>query len=76
MNPNNRLVEVYHAKGEAEASIIKGKLESFGIESILKSNTSPSVYVFSVDDMGEVSVLVDEKDADDARELLKGEQDA
>jgi len=73
LNRNNRLVEVYVAKGEAEAEIIKGKLESFGIQALLKTNASPSVHAFSVDDLGQVSILVDEKDAGDARELLKGE---
>ena len=76
MNRSNRLVQVYVANGEIEAEVIKGKLESFGIQSILKSHASPSVHAFSVDDLGQVSVMVDEKDAEEAKELLKEEQDA
>ena len=67
------MVEVYRAFGEAEAQIIKGLLNSNGIDCLLKSNASPSVHVFAVDGMGEVKVMVWESAADKARELIKGE---
>ena len=41
-----KLVDVYYASGEVEAYIIKGKLEANGIPCIVRSNASPSVYVF------------------------------
>ncbi len=67
-----KLVEVYRARGEAEANIVKSKLESYGIPSIVFSNAAPSVYVFSVDGMGEYKVMVWEELADEARQLLSG----
>ena len=68
-----RLVDVYHASGEAEAYIIKGKLEANGIPCILRSNAAPSVYVFTVDGMGEIKVSVPESMAEDARQIIEDE---
>jgi hypothetical protein len=68
-----KMVEVYRAAGEAEAQVIKGLLNSQGIDCLLKSNASPSVHVFAVDGMGEVRVMVWEVAADQARELIEGE---
>jgi len=68
-----KMVEVYRAAGEAEAQIIKGLLNSHGINCLLKSNASPSVHMFAVDGMGEVRVMVWESAVDKARELIKGE---
>ncbi len=72
MSQSNKLVAVYVARGETEAQIIKGLLESNGISCLLKPSSSPSVYVFTVDGMGEVKVMVWEKDAEEARELIRG----
>jgi hypothetical protein len=69
-----RMVEVYRANGEAEALIIKGLLESSGIPSLLKSHASPSVHMFAIDGMGEVRVMVWEEAAEQARELIEGEE--
>ena len=68
---SERLAVVYHAFSEAEAYIIKGKLEENGIPCILKSNASPSVYVFTVDGMGEIKVSVPESMAEAARRLIE-----
>jgi hypothetical protein len=76
LNRNNHLIAVYTARGEAEANLIKGKLESFGIQSMFKWELSPSVYAFAGDDIGKFTIFVKEEDAEDARDLLKGEQDA
>jgi hypothetical protein len=75
LSPNSELVEVYVAKGEIEANIIKGLLDSYGIPSLKKAQASPSVHVFVVDGMGQISILVRKEDAEDARELIKGEQE-
>ena len=69
-----KLVDVYTACGETEAQIIKGKLESNGIPCILRSDAASSVHTFTVDGMGEVKVAVFESQADEARELIGGEQ--
>ena len=68
-----KLVEVYRARGEAEAQITKGLLESNGIRCLLKSNAAPSVHMFSVNGMGEVKIMVEESLAEKARSLIAGE---
>jgi hypothetical protein len=68
-----KLVEIYRARGEAEANVVKSKLESYGIPSIVYSNAAPSVYVFTVDGMGEYRVMVWEELAEEAKELIAGE---
>ena len=67
-----KLVEVYRARGEAEAQITKGLLESNGIRCLLKSNAAPSVHMFSVNGMGEVKIMVEESLAEKARSLIAG----
>lgn len=76
MSKSERLVEVYRARGEAEANIIKGLLESYGIPCLLKSLAAPSVHAFAIDGMGEVHVMVNESTADKARELVRETDDA
>ena len=70
MSQRDRMIEVYRAKGEAEAHIIKGLLESQGIPCLLRSNAAPSVHVFTVDGMGEVKVMVNSSSAEKARRLI------
>ena len=69
----HKMVEVYRAAGEAEAQIIKGLLENYGIPCLMKSNAAPSVHMFTVDGMGEVKVMVWESMAEKARGLIEGE---
>lgn len=76
MSSNEDLVEVYRAAGEAEAQIIKGLLESYGIPSLLKSTASPSVHAFTIDGLGEVRIMVWRSTEDKARELIRGNTDA
>ncbi len=73
MSKEKRLVQVYKSKNEAEAQVIKGLLESYGIPCILKSNASPSVFTFTVDGMGEVRIMVWDSMVEEARNLIKGE---
>ncbi len=70
---DGKLVEVYKAANGMEAQVIKSLLESYGITSVLRSNAAPSVHIFTVDGMGEVKVMVLDSDAEEARELIKGE---
>ncbi|MEA1958499.1 MAG: DUF2007 domain-containing protein [Chloroflexota bacterium] len=71
---DERLVDVYRALGEAEAQIIKGKLESNGIPCMLRSDAALSVHVFTVNGMGEVRVAVFESMAEEALRLLEAEE--
>jgi hypothetical protein len=73
--PNEKLAQVYKAHGEAEAQIIKAKLESNGIPALLKSQAAPSVHAFVVDGLGEYRVMVPEALAEEARKLHEGDGD-
>jgi hypothetical protein len=70
---NEKMVEVYKARTEMEAEVIKGLLESFGIPSYFKSNAAPSVHMFTFDGMAEVRVMVLDSMAEEARRLIKEE---
>lgn len=74
MNKSHKLIEVYRANGEAEAKVIQGLLESYGIPSLLKSLAAPSVHVFTVDGMGEFKVMVGESTAVEAKKLIRGKE--
>ena len=76
MNSPEKLVEVYLARGEAEANIIRGLLESYGIPCLLKSLAAPSVHAFAIDGMGEVRVMVRESEVEEARKLVREIDDA
>ena len=66
--------EIYLAHGEAEAQIIKAKLESYDIPAMLISTAAPSVHVFVVDGLGEYRIMVPHTLAEQARQLLKGDE--
>jgi hypothetical protein len=70
------LEEVHRAFGEAQAQIIKGMLESFGIPCLLRSLAAPSVHPFAVDGLGEFRLMVPRSRAAEARELIRGTEDA
>jgi hypothetical protein len=67
---SGKLVEVYKARTEMEAQVIRGLLDSFGIPSVLRSNAAPSVHMFTFNGLAEVKVMVLESLADEARELI------
>ena len=73
MKSSQKMVEVYHARNEMEAQVIKGLLESYDIPCFMKSNAAPSVHTFTMDGMGEVRIMVLESLAARARELIKKE---
>ncbi len=70
MNKTSKLVEVYKARTEMEAQLIRGLLESFGIPSTLQANAAPSVHMFTFNGMAEVKVMVLDSQVDAARELI------
>jgi hypothetical protein len=69
------MVEVYHARTEMEAQVIRSLLEGYGIPCFLKSNAAPSVHTFTMDGMGEVRIMVMESQAELARELIVSDKD-
>lgn len=70
MSKSKQLVEVYQARTEMEAQVIKGLLESFDIPCVLKANAAPSVHMFTLDGLAQVKVMVLDSQADEARELI------
>jgi hypothetical protein len=70
LSRDDGLVEVYRARTDMEAQVIKGLLESFDIPCILTSNAAPSVHIFTMDGMAEVRVMVPAALAEDARALI------
>ena len=70
------MVEVYHARNEMEAQVIKSLLESYRYPCFFKSNAAPSVHMFTMDGMGEVRVMVLESMAEKARELIVSDNHA
>ena len=73
MKNRDKMVEIYKAPNEMEAKVIKSLLESYDIPCFLKSHAAPSVHLFTVDGMGEVKVMVLESMADEAKSLIKSE---
>jgi hypothetical protein len=70
------MIEVYRAAGQAEAELIKGMLESYGIPCVLKCHAALSVHVFTINGMGTVKVMVPDAVAEEARILITREDDA
>jgi putative signal transducing protein len=66
-NPNEKLVKVFDTEQESEAMIVKGLLESAGIESDLKSG---SFVQDAFPGLGGMIILVRAEDADRARSLI------
>jgi hypothetical protein len=73
LKSKDKLIEIYKAPNEMEAKVIKSLLESYDIPCFLKSNAAPSVHLFTVDGMGEVKVMVLESMAEEAKSLIKSE---
>ena len=65
--PNEKLVKVFDTEQETEAIVVKGLLESAGIETDLKSIDAPQDTFPGV---GGSIIVVREEDADEARKII------
>ena len=64
--PNETLVRVFDTEQEAEAMVVKGLLDSAGIDSQFgETENSPDVLP-----VGGIGILVRERDAEQARQLI------
>ena len=70
-NQDMKFKVVHKVWGQAEAEVIKSFLESHGIPSLTRGLVVQSIHAFSVDGLGEIKILVAEKDFELAKELLK-----
>ncbi len=66
-DPNEKLVKVFDSEEESEALVVKGLLDSAGIENDL---TSGSFLQDAFPGLGGVLILVREEDAEKARNLI------
>src|ERR1700736_4889326 len=66
-NPEKKLVKVFDSEQESEAMVVKGLLDSAGIENDL---ASASLLQDAFPGMGGMIILVREEDADKARRLI------
>ena len=67
---NSKMVELCRVFRDEEAVTIKSLLASYNIECILQSYITRSVYPFTVDGLGEVSILVSDKDFEKSKEII------
>jgi Putative prokaryotic signal transducing protein len=70
-DPNEKLVKVFDSEEESEALVVKGLLDSAGIENDL---ASASLLQDAFPGMGGMIILVREEDAERARELIAESQ--
>ncbi|MGB0102705.1 MAG: DUF2007 domain-containing protein [Candidatus Sulfotelmatobacter sp.] len=66
-DPNEKLVKVFDSEEESEALVVKGLLDSAGIENDL---TSSSFLQDAFPGLGGMIILVREEDAEKARNLI------
>ena len=69
-DPDATLVGIYEADGDTEALVVKGLLESEGIWCSLGSDVPHTVIPLSVDGLGVVRVMVSERDAERAEQII------
>ena len=69
MSAGEQLVTVCTAK-YMEAQIIKGRLESEGIPVLLRYESAGLIYGLTVDGLGEVKIMVPQRLAEEAKEIL------
>jgi len=70
MAGKEKLVAICNAR-QIEAQIIKGRLENEGIPVLLSYDSSSLVFGLTVDGLGMVKIMVPEKFAEQAREILR-----
>jgi len=75
LSKKDNLVEVYKARTEMEARVVKSKLESFGIPCFLKANAAPSILTFTTDGLAQVKIMCLPEQADEAKALLKEDEE-
>jgi hypothetical protein len=66
-DPNEKLVKVFDSEGESEALVVKGLLDSAGIDNDL---ASAQLLQEAFPGMGGMIILVREEDAERARSLI------
>ncbi len=63
--------EVCKVWGLAEAEVVRSLLISHGINSIFRGRVVQSVHAFSADGLGEIKILVSERDYEAAKQIIE-----
>lgn len=66
-----KLACVHTAYGQCEASVMKSHLEAEGIPVLLKYDSASQVFGITVDGLGKVRLMVPERLAEEARDILR-----
>ena len=74
-NGDDAVVEVWRTWGEAEANIVKGLLESLGIQCAIQGESLRITHGFTLDGLAEVRILVHEADRPRALEAISSSGD-
>lgn len=69
------LVVVFRTHSEIEASVVRGLLETHGIESLVSSAAPRSVFPLTVNGLGEVRIAVHASEADDAARIIESHRE-
>ncbi|KPJ48831.1 hypothetical protein AMJ40_06795 [candidate division TA06 bacterium DG_26] len=69
-----KLVEIWQASNEIEAQLIRGLLESNGIDCTLKGEALRLTHSITVNGLALVAVLVRPEDAERAKQLISSSQ--
>jgi len=67
---DSKMVELCRVPSEDEALTIKSLLSSCNIRCIMQSYITHSVYPFTIDGLGEVTILVSDKDFEKSKEII------
>ncbi len=68
---DEKLVELAKVQGDFEAQVLKGMLESEGIEVAVRTGVTPIILPFTVDGLGQVRLFVKESDLDAAKAVMR-----
>ena len=72
---NENLKELIVIEGMPEAEVIKSKLESFGIPSLLRFESAGRLFGISMNGLGKVKIMVSEDDYDKAYEIIQVDEE-
>lgn len=67
-----KLVAVHQAQGELEAQMIKGMLDSEGIDCMLSGESLRLTFGLTIDGLAVVQIMVRSEDEQRARDVLSG----
>lgn len=71
MNDKDKLVTVYRCGTNVEAAILRDRLENEGIPCMLTNETISTIYPIGNSLLGEIQILVFEKDSEKALAIIE-----